>query len=665
MQFRKIKYMATVRNFTAAAEQLRQTVFDMHPAGQKSLFELLTGFENHGSIVKPAIPVEVRKYQEYANSEEFKKLLHVATSRTLDATRTELAMKLAAGEFFAKRTSTLVHVLNNVRVLFYTAQLDSVFPASKMERLFKKLQWRGSAMFWEAARKPWYQTTPHNAHKVLLGYEKVAGAVMYNTVLFGGHQISFDQSAADELLQKSGDLLLPATNDNIPREELKKMRNASRVRLPSPCASLKAYSGFIPVGDERNSTYLFFLHIKSQVNSKSKPLLLWMQGGPGKSALFGQFLENGPLGIDATGNLFRRRPAILSNFNVVYLDAPAGSGYSFDTTGTYPSTLEESSVHTIRFLRRFLRIFPEYHNREFFIAGESYGARSAIGLAERVLSRPTDLPCRLKGVMLGVGFVFPLLQIINSADYLYYSGLLDDHGRSKFAERFQQIQRLVDEQKPVEAVKLLSRTVLNMHDAQHQSLFEELTGFQSHANIIRDRISRRFETYMSYANSSEFKKIIHVSPTRSLDATRFQLALTLAVEDFFVDKTATLVRVLNSVPVLFYTAQLDAVFPSVNLERSFWNLNWTGTDAFQAAPRKRWYHVINGRKELMGYQKIADTVMYTTLLVSGHLVSFDQSEMVIDLYHRFLKFTDKLPIDVPSQKCGNSSLPCWPVSIVL
>ncbi|KAL1446400.1 hypothetical protein MTO96_044596 [Rhipicephalus appendiculatus] len=80
--------------------------------------------------------------------------------------------------------------------------------------------------------------------------------------------------------------------------------------------------------------------------------------------------------MDATGKLFRRRPAILSSFNVVYLDAPAGSGYSFDTTGTYPPTLEESSVHVIRFLRRFLRIFPEYKTREFFIAGESYGAEA-------------------------------------------------------------------------------------------------------------------------------------------------------------------------------------------------------------------------------------------------------------------------------------------------
>ncbi|XP_037498439.1 probable serine carboxypeptidase CPVL [Rhipicephalus sanguineus] len=488
---------------------------------------------------------------------------------------------------------------------------------------------------------------------------------LISTLLWTRCKSSEEKKWHDELLQKSGDLLLPATSDNIPWEELKKMKNASRVRLPSPCASLKAYSGFIPVDDGKNSTYLFFLHIKSQVNSKLKPLLLWMQGGPGKSSLFGQFLENGPLGMDATGHLFRRRPSILSTFNVVYLDAPAGSGYSFDTTGTYPSTLEESSVHTIRFLRRFLRIFPEYKNREFFIAGESYGARSAIGLAQRVLSRPTDLPCRLKGVMLGVGFVFPLLEIINSADYLYYSGLLDNHGRTKFALRFQEIQHLVDEQNPIEAAKLLYHTVFNMHPARHQSLFEELTGFQSHANIIRDRMSRRFETYMSYANSTEFKQIIHVSPKRALDATRSQLAMALAVGDFFVDKRETLVEVLNNVAVLFYTAQLDAVFPSVNMERSFLNLNWRGTEAFKEAARKRWYHVINGRKELMGYQKIADTVMYTTLLVSGHLVSFDQSEVVIDLYRRFSKFTEKLPMDEPGHKCGNNTLPCWPISIVL
>ena len=32
------------------------------------------------------------------------------------------------------------------------------------------------------------------------------------------------------------------------------------------------------------------------------PLLLWLQGGPGGSSLFGLFNENGPLMVDKSGN---------------------------------------------------------------------------------------------------------------------------------------------------------------------------------------------------------------------------------------------------------------------------------------------------------------------------------------------------------------------------
>ncbi|KAL1485750.1 hypothetical protein MTO96_031767 [Rhipicephalus appendiculatus] len=92
----------------------------------------------------------------------------------------------------------------------------------------------------------------------------------------------------------SEDLLLHPTNDHISMESLDGMRRASRVCLPCPGRHLEAYSGFIPVDnaeDHSYSSYLFFLHIKSEKNSDKKPLLLWLQGGPGKSALYGQFLE--------------------------------------------------------------------------------------------------------------------------------------------------------------------------------------------------------------------------------------------------------------------------------------------------------------------------------------------------------------------------------------
>lgn len=439
------------------------------------------------------------------------------------------------------------------------------------------------------------------------------------------------------------DLLLYPTNDRIPQDELFAMRAASRVCLPEPCDNLTAYSGFIPVDDYKIS-FLFFLLIKATHEPRKKPLLLWLQGGPGKSSLFGQFLENGPLGINASGGLYYRHHTLVEQFHIIYLDQPVGSGFSFDEEEEYPSTLEEATTDIMRFLRRFLRLFPEYRGRSFYIAGESYGARSAIAAAQRLLTRyPWELPLRLEGVMLGVGFIFPLLEIINSTDYLYYAGLLDDHGRHSFAERFNTIQSLVNNSEFGKAAGLLSQTVLNLRASGQQSLFENLTGFKNHGSIIRPERPAEVGAYMKYANSEEFKKRIHVDPSRDLDSTRMQIAMKLAMGDFFVDQEEILLSVLNTRHVLLYTAQLDAVFPAVNIERCFQKLKWRGQDMFKRAERHFWHRDNNSSLELLGYEKRVGAVMFNTVLFGGHYVSLDQSFAISDLYSRFLKFRKTEP----------------------
>ncbi|KAL3188219.1 hypothetical protein MRX96_023965 [Rhipicephalus microplus] len=101
---------------------------------------------------------------------------------------------------------------------------------------------------------------------------------------------------------------------------------------------------------------------RSKVNPARKPLLLWLQGSPGVSSLFSQFLANGPLGIDADGKLYHRTYSLIRDFNVIYLDQPAGAGYSFSEKEEYPGTLDEVALQVGRFLRRFLRIFTECSN---------------------------------------------------------------------------------------------------------------------------------------------------------------------------------------------------------------------------------------------------------------------------------------------------------------
>nr|XP_037272866.1 venom serine carboxypeptidase-like [Rhipicephalus microplus] len=364
-----------------------------------------------------------------------------------------------------------------------------------------------------------------------------------------------------------------------------------------------------------------------------------VRGGPGKSALHGQFLENGPLGMTFLGTLYKRRHTLLKQFNIIYLDQPVGEGYSFDKRRKYPSSLQEVSIHLTTFMRRFLRLFHEYRGRDFFIAGESYGARSAVGMANRLLTQtPEELPLRFKGVMLGVPFLFPLLHITNSADFLYCSGLLDEDGRELFSVRFFMIQKLVSLKQYLNAAGLLSQTVFDLGFQGEQSLFSNLTGFFDHASIVSARKRREDAAYNVYANRWDFKQRIHVNNSRILDGTRQELAKQLALNDLFVDQRDMFAGVLNRTSVLIYTGQLDALFPAVKMYESFKMLRWRGSELFKEARRTPWYRNDKPSLGLLGYLKKVDSLMYATVLFGGHHISQDCTPAVNELYERFLKF---------------------------
>nr|XP_050031932.1 venom serine carboxypeptidase-like [Dermacentor andersoni]XP_054925104.1 venom serine carboxypeptidase-like [Dermacentor andersoni] len=260
----------------------------------------------------------------------------------------------------------------------------------------------------------------------------------------------------------------------------------SKVDLFESRVGAKAHSGYVTVNESTGSN-LFFLYVKAANNrSGETPLVLWLEGGPGKSALFGQFLESGPLGIGPDGQLYRRRPTLQEEADVVYLDQPVGGGYSFarDRRG-FARTLDDIADSIEEFLRQFLVLFPENRNRRFYAIGESYGARSALGIVNR-LQVNRSLPLRVSGVILGVPFVAPLLDLIDSSDYLYSTGLIDGRGHRLFAERFQQIKLAAGFNRTI-AAALLLKTVFNAKFDDEPTLYQQLTGYTDHGSVLRTR----------------------------------------------------------------------------------------------------------------------------------------------------------------------------------
>lgn len=140
------------------------------------------------------------------------------------------------------------------------------------------------------------------------------------------------------------------------------------------------YSGTLNVSlTEEFDHNLFYWFFKNTALTNA-PLVIWMNGGPGSSSMFGLFLENGPLRVKRTGP--GSDDFILGNSekgswgdisDVIFIDQPVGTGFSYGKT--YIDRMETGADHFVKFINLFLKKYPEYQNRDVYISGESYAGK--------------------------------------------------------------------------------------------------------------------------------------------------------------------------------------------------------------------------------------------------------------------------------------------------
>ena len=172
-----------------------------------------------------------------------------------------------------------------------------------------------------------------------------------------------------------------------------------------------SYSGFFTVDKQYNSN-LFFWFFPAKSNSKTAPVILWLQGGPGAPSLFGLFTENGPFFITEEQTLESRHYTWISTHNVIYIDNPVGTGFSFteDDKG-YSRNEEDVGNNLYKAMKQFFQMFPEYQQNDFFITGESYAGKYIPALAYTIhMNNPNaKLKINLQGIAIGNGGSDPCL----------------------------------------------------------------------------------------------------------------------------------------------------------------------------------------------------------------------------------------------------------------
>ena len=204
--------------------------------------------------------------------------------------------------------------------------------------------------------------------------------------------------------------------------------------------SFDIYSGYLAIPNSKGKS-LHYIFIESQNSPSTDPLLLWLNGGPGCSSLEGLFYENGPFIFTDTNrtSLSPNPYSWNTNASVIYLESPAGVGFSLmgDPSNNY--TTDQITAHdNLMALLQFFRGFYEYRGNDFYISGESYAGIYVPTLALQIVnynSYTPYAPINLQGIAVGNGCTDWTVDTTPAFMHLLWTyGMIDEYWHAQLME---------------------------------------------------------------------------------------------------------------------------------------------------------------------------------------------------------------------------------------
>lgn len=220
-------------------------------------------------------------------------------------------------------------------------------------------------------------------------------------------------------------------------------READRVRsLPGqPPVKFRHYSGYVNLrhNDQKALFYWFF---EAEDNVSQKPLVLWLNGGPGCSSIaYGAAQELGPFLVRRNGSrLILNKYSWNKAANILFLEAPVGVGFSYTNNSKDLRKLGDrvTAEDSHAFLINWFKRFPSFKSHPFYLAGESYAGHYVPQLAELIHDRnkaaTKDSYINLKGFMIGNAVINDETDLLGIVDYAWSHAIISDQLYHKVKE---------------------------------------------------------------------------------------------------------------------------------------------------------------------------------------------------------------------------------------
>ncbi|KAL8097288.1 serine carboxypeptidase-like 3 [Apium graveolens] len=196
----------------------------------------------------------------------------------------------------------------------------------------------------------------------------------------------------------------------------------------------KLETGYVGLGEE-DDLQLFYYFVESERNPIDDPLLIWITGGPGCSAIRSFFNQLGPLRFDYD-NTYGKIPKLLDNpyswtkvASVIFVDA-SGSGFSYaKTKDGYKTSDTLASASIYGFLKKWLTNHPKFLNNPLYVSGLSYSGITVPIIVQDIFNgnEAGNVPkLNIKGYMIGNPLTDRFIDFNSKIEYAHNFALLSD-----------------------------------------------------------------------------------------------------------------------------------------------------------------------------------------------------------------------------------------------
>ena len=404
------------------------------------------------------------------------------------------------------------------------------------------------------------------------------------------------------------------------------------------------YSGYLPA-DSSGNRQIFYWFVESQRSPANDPVVLWLQGGPGCSGLIGLMVEHGPFRPNYDGGLSPNSESWNRIANVLYIEAPVGVGFSYQTnTSVYYNSDNQTAVENYYFLQQWYQLFPQFQSNSLWITGESFGGDYVPQLVNEIVDgADVALRNRLAGFMIGNPVFSCPAWKENELDVqiqlFYYHGLIS----------YRDVQQW---NKAGCATKSVSTECLKLY-----SEFYDAIGPLDSDNLYTDfctgnatlDFSQRAPNCVSvedlrnkYLNRPDVQAAIGARPTTWVECASSSYFKYATLWPDMLPYYLKFFSVAPQLRVLIYSGDVDiATCPHAYAQLCLSYLNQTLLHRW-----KPW--TVDGTTA--GYVETYDTYTYATVKGAGHEVPQYQPYFAFNMFQRFLQGT--LSNEAPPKKTG-------------